>query len=192
MRLQISTRLAIFATLELTARENHQLSVADIGEKYGVSSHHLAKVMHIMGRAGLVRAVRGAGGGYRFAGNPRRTTLLDVVQLFEDVSSVEKDTEVADATPEGQALQAILNEIDTIARATLGSITIATMHKLLNSRGRRSMALKASLGTWPDCAARLIMGQMSGHVVHCSRNKPAGRRPDLIKIKATLAASFMS
>ena len=45
MRLQISTRLAIFATLELTARENHQLSVADIGEKYGVSSHHLAKVM---------------------------------------------------------------------------------------------------------------------------------------------------
>jgi len=135
MRLQISTRLAIFATLELTARENHQLSVADIGEKYGVSSHHLAKVMHIMGRAGLVRAVRGAGGGYRFAGNPRRTTLLDVVQLFEEVSSVEKDTEVADATPEGQALQAILNEIDTIARATLGSITIATMQKLLNSRG---------------------------------------------------------
>ena len=140
MRLQISTRLAIFAALELTARENRQLSVADIGEKYGVSSHHLAKVMHIMGRAGLVRAIRGAGGGYRFAGNPRRTTLLDVVQLFEDVSSVEKDTDVADATSEGQALQAILSEIDTIARATLGSITIATMHKLLDSRvsaGRR-------------------------------------------------------
>jgi hypothetical protein len=58
-----------------------------------------------------------------------------VVQLFEDVSSVEKDTGVADATPEGQALLAILNEIDTIARATLGSITIATMQKLLNSRG---------------------------------------------------------
>jgi Rrf2 family protein len=135
MRLQISTRLAIFAALELTARENHQLSVADIGKKYNVSNHHLAKVMHIMGRAGLVRAVRGAGGGYRFADNPRRTTLLDVVQLFEDVSSVEKDTEAADATPEGQALRAILDEIDAIARATLGSITIATMHKLLNRAG---------------------------------------------------------
>ena len=65
MRLQISTRLAIFAALELTAREGRQLSVADIGEKYGVSSHHLAKVMHVMGRAGLVRSVRGAGGGYQ-------------------------------------------------------------------------------------------------------------------------------
>jgi len=145
MRLQISTRLAIFAALELTAHENHQLSVADIGEKYCVSSHHLAKVMHIMGRAGLVRAVRGAGGGYRFAGNPRRTTLLDVVQLFEDVSSVEKDVGTADATPEGRTLQAILNEIDAISRATLGSITIATMHKLLNRPdASRSLSKSAS------------------------------------------------
>jgi Rrf2 family protein len=142
MRLQISTRLAIFAALELTARENQQLSVADIGKKYGVSSHHLAKVMHVMGRAGLVRAVRGAGGGYRFAGNPRRTTLLDVVQLFEDVSSVEKDIGTADATPEGQALQAILNEIDAISRATLGSITIATMHKLLDRPGASQLRSK--------------------------------------------------
>ena len=104
MRLQISTQLAIFAVLELTAREGQQLSVADIGEKYGVSSHHLAKVMHVMGRAGLVRSVRGAGGGYQFAGNARRTTLLDVVQLFEDANSVEPDGGAADATRRGPGL----------------------------------------------------------------------------------------
>jgi Rrf2 family protein len=138
MRLQISTRLAIFAVLELTAREGRQLSVADIGEKYGVSSHHLAKVMHVMGRAGLVRSVRGAGGGYQFSGNARRTTLLDVVQLFEDLSSVEQDSRSADAPPEDQALREVLNEIDDIARATLGSITIATMRKLVDRRGAGS------------------------------------------------------
>jgi Rrf2 family protein len=141
MRLQISTRLAIFAALELTAHEGCQLSVAEIGEKYGVSSHHLAKVMHVMGRAGLVRSVRGAGGGYQFAGNPRRTTLLDVAQLFEELSSVEHDSETADAPPEDLALREVLNEIDDIARATLGSITIATMRKLVErhgSSGRRS------------------------------------------------------
>jgi Rrf2 family protein len=135
MRLQISTRLAIFAVLELTARENRQLSVAEIGEKYGVSSHHLAKVMHVMGRAGLVRSVRGAGGGYKFAGNARRVTLLDVAQLFEDLSSVEQDGAAANATPEDQALREVLTEIDEIARATLGSITIATMRKLVDRRG---------------------------------------------------------
>jgi Rrf2 family nitric oxide-sensitive transcriptional repressor len=135
MRLQISTELAIFAVLELAAREGHQLSVAEIGEKYGVSSHHLAKVMHVMGRAGLVRSVRGAGGGYQFTGNARRTTLLDVVQLFQDLNSVEQDAGAADATPEGQALREVLNEIDNITRATLGSITIATMRKLVDRRG---------------------------------------------------------
>lgn len=135
MRLQISTQLAIFAVLELTAQPGRQLSVADIGEKYGVSSHHLAKVMHVMGRAGLVRSVRGAGGGYQFAGNPRRTTLLDVVQLFEDSSAVDEDAGTADATAEGQALRQVLREVDDIARATLGSITLATMRKLVERRG---------------------------------------------------------
>lgn len=142
MRLQVSTRLAIFAVLELATREGRQLSVAEIGEKYGVSSHHLAKVMHIMGRAGLVRSVRGAGGGYQFIGNTRRATLLDVVQLFEDLSSIEQDAGVASTTPEDQTLREVLSEIDDIARATLGSITIATMRKLVERRradgGRRS------------------------------------------------------
>ena len=136
MRLQISTQLAIFAAIELAARDGQQLSVADIGEKYGISSHHLAKVMHVMGRAGLVRSVRGAGGGYQFVGNARRTTLLDVVQLFEDLNSVEQDGGTTDATPEGQALRQVLSEIDDITRATLGSITIATMRKLVDRTGR--------------------------------------------------------
>ena len=132
MKLQISTRLAIFAVLDLTAREGRQLSVAEIGEKFGVSSHHLAKVMHVMGRAGLVRSVRGAGGGYQFVGNARRTTLLDVAQLFEDLSAVEHGSGTVDATPEGRTLSGVLSEIDDVARATLGSITIATMRKLVD------------------------------------------------------------
>jgi DNA-binding IscR family transcriptional regulator len=82
-----------------------------------------------------VRSVRGAGGGYQFAGNARRTTLLDVALLFEELSSVEHDSGAANATPEDQALREVLNEIDDIACATLGSITIATMRKLVDRRG---------------------------------------------------------
>src|SRR5215471_4777739 len=85
MKLQISSRIAIFALLDLAAPPERQLAVAEIGAKYGVSSHHLAKVMQVLGRAGLVRAVRGARGGYQFSGNARRTTLLDVIELFEQL-----------------------------------------------------------------------------------------------------------
>ncbi len=144
MKLQVSSRLAIFALLELAARPDRQLSVAEIGGKYGVSNHHLAKVMHALGRAGLVRSVRGAGGGYQFSGNARRTTLLDVIQLFESLGAGDADSAAEEATNEGRALHEVLGEIDDIARATLGSFTIATMLKLVGrgrADGRRPLAV---------------------------------------------------
>ena len=153
MRLQISTQLAIFAILELSTRAGEQLSVAEIGEKYGVSSHHLAKVMHVMGRAGLVRAMRGAGGGYLFVGNARRITLLDIVQLFEEQGSDPNGG--CEATAEGQALRQVLAEIDDISRATLGSITLATMCKLVE-RASAASGRSAANKTAAKSAAKSV------------------------------------
>lgn len=130
MKLQVSSRIAIFALIELAADPERQVSVAEIGQKYGVSAHHLAKVMHVLGRAGLVRSIRGVGGGYSFSGKAKRTTLLDIILLFEEVSpgSDELDSQ-SEATQAGQAMRQVINEIDDIARATLGAITISTMLK---------------------------------------------------------------
>lgn len=144
MKLQISSRLAIFALLELAAQPEQQLSVAEIGDKYGVSSHHLAKVMHALGRAGLVRSLRGAGGGYQFCGNARRTTLLDVIELFENWSSADGRSRAEGATAAGRALGQVLAEIDDIARATFGSITITTMLKMVGERGADSKSAAAA------------------------------------------------
>jgi Rrf2 family protein len=147
MKLQVSSRLAIFAVLELIRQPDRQLSVAEIGLKYGVSNHHLAKVMHTLGRAGLVRSVRGVGGGYQFCGNAHRTTLLDVIELFENLGpGSEEDGGPGRGTGEGRALFGVLREIDDSARATFGSITIATMHKLVerHQTGRRHSAAGAA------------------------------------------------
>jgi len=137
MKLQISSQLAVYALLELAARRDDQLSVGEIGEKYGVSNHHLAKVMNILGRARLVRSVRGVGGGYQFIGNARRTTLLDVILLFEQLSGADSDNAASGkVTDEQRALTNVLAEIDETARATLGSITIATMLKMIERQRR--------------------------------------------------------
>ncbi len=85
MKLQVATRLALYAILQLASDPRRQFAAADIAGRFGISANHLAKVLRILGRAGLVEALRGAGGGYRFRGNARRVTLLDVVQLFEPV-----------------------------------------------------------------------------------------------------------
>jgi Rrf2 family protein len=148
MRLQIASQLAIYALLELAADPERQLSVGEIGGKYGISNHHLAKVMNVLGRAKLVRSVRGVGGGYHFSGNARRTTLLDVVELFEDFGAGSSEGQAAGvpgkATDEGRALAGVLQEIDEIARATLGSITIATMLKIVE-RHRAATPARAAV-----------------------------------------------
>ncbi|MGI9412430.1 MAG: Rrf2 family transcriptional regulator [Hyphomicrobiales bacterium] len=134
MKLQTASRLAIYAVLELSADPERQLSAAEIGDKFGISTHHLSKVLHTLGRAGLVRSVRGAGGGYVFSGNARRTTLLDVVELFETLGGPEASgAEQGAGTAEGAALNTLLGEIDELTRATLNSITLSTMHKLTSA-----------------------------------------------------------
>ena len=89
MRLQKSTQFGLYAVLELARNPGRQLSALEIANLYGISSHHLAKVLRDLGRAGLVDAVRGAGGGYTFSGNARRTTLMDIINIFEDIGSDE-------------------------------------------------------------------------------------------------------
>jgi Rrf2 family protein len=131
MKLQTSTRLALYSALLLAGDPRRQFAAAEIAQRFGISVNHLAKVLRALGRAGLVEAVRGAGGGYRFRGNVRRVTLFDVIQLFEDVASDGRlDADAGVATAEGRALRRVLDEIDDITRATLRSVTLATMLKL--------------------------------------------------------------
>jgi Rrf2 family protein len=123
--------------LEFAIDPTHHISAAEIADKYGVSPHHLAKVLSELARAGLVESVRGVGGGYRFAGNARRLTLMDVIEMFEEFAAPEGDRrEPGERTPVGQALGAVLSEIDEIAKATFRSITLATMLRLLERQQR--------------------------------------------------------
>jgi DNA-binding IscR family transcriptional regulator len=89
--------------------------------------------------------VRGVGGGYRFVGNLRRLTLMDVITLFEEPTQAGNATTApADATPVDRALDAVLSEIDQIAQATFKSITLSTMLRLIE---RQAAPTRASLPT---------------------------------------------
>ena len=143
MKLQKNTRLALYSVLEFATEPTRHISAAEIADKYGVSPHHLAKVLSELARAGLVESVRGVGGGYRFAGNARRLTLMDVIEMFEEFAAPEADRrEPGERTPVGKALGAVLSEIDEIAKATFRSITLATMLRLLERQQRGEAAVR--------------------------------------------------
>jgi len=141
MKMHKASLYALYAVLELASDSERQLSAADIADKYDISTHHLAKILRTLVRSGIIQAVRGVGGGYRFTGVINRTTLLDVIDLFETLES-----ELDLPTPQGlegvavvEELQSISREIDDLTKAVLDTITLETA---LNG-ARRRMKLTA-------------------------------------------------
>lgn len=138
MRLQKATRFALYAVLELASGSERYVSAAEVASKYGISLNHLAKVLRTLGRSGLVEASRGVGGGYRFVANAKRTTLLQIVQLFENIDPITAgEREPGDSTEAGLTLKRVLEEIEDTARATLSSISLDTMIKMARRRSER-------------------------------------------------------
>lgn len=131
MKLQKNTRLALYSVLEFARRPGEHVPASEVAERYGESAHHLAKVLSELARAGIVDAVRGVGGGYRFAANARRLTLLDVIRLFEPLGDDAPPSHGHGTTPVDRALGQVLSEIDQTALATFGSISVATMLKMV-------------------------------------------------------------
>ena len=139
MRLQVNTTLALYSVIEFAGDPQRHIPAAEIAAKYGVSPHHLAKVLAELARAGIVESVRGVGGGYQFCANARRLTLMDVIQRFEDFAPPGAQRREAGAsTPVDLALDEVLSEVDQIARATFSSITLATMLQLIARQPRNT------------------------------------------------------
>ena len=149
MRLQKSTLLALYSVLEFAADPGRQITAAEIAGKYGVSTHHLSKVLRDLGRAGLLESVRGVGGGYRFSGNTRRITLMDVIELFEDISGRTARGGTAHNGIKG-ALASVLTEIDETAKATFRSITLDTMLMLARRAAPERVTAHAELRSAPS------------------------------------------
>ena len=114
--------------LEFAARPEEHIPASEIAEKYGESAHHP------QGAVGAgARAHRRVGARRRrrlplHRRNARRLTLLNVIVLFEDLAQ-ELPAPPPQAGATHDALARVLGEIDQIAVATLGSVTIATLLK---------------------------------------------------------------
>ncbi|MGE0628625.1 MAG: Rrf2 family transcriptional regulator [Hyphomicrobiaceae bacterium] len=127
MKLQHATRYAIWSIIELASREGEQVSANEIAEKYGISQHHLAKVLRTLARARVVASVRGPGGGFVFTGRANRLTLADIITLFESDWHDSEPLASAAETPIAAEIGRVLNEIDRITAATLRSVTVQTI-----------------------------------------------------------------
>jgi len=84
--LTITSQYALRALTHLARQAGEPVLGRDLAQSGEVPANYLSKVMLTLRNAGLVDTTRGSGGGYRLGRSADEIYLIDVVELFEEIS----------------------------------------------------------------------------------------------------------
>lgn len=74
--------------MQAALRRPKRVTVDEVAGAFGISRHHLVKVVHDLGRSGYLQTQRGIGGGFTLARPPAEIRIGDVVRLGEESDTV--------------------------------------------------------------------------------------------------------
>ena len=89
MRVSTKGRYGLRILLDIAQHQQEgPVALRDISRRQAISQKYLWQVINPLKVAGLLRATRGAHGGYRLAKSPARISLRDVVDILEGPVSI--------------------------------------------------------------------------------------------------------
>ena len=85
MKLSTKGRYAVMALVDLASQsDGRPVSLADIAERQEISLSYLEQLFAKLRRGGLVRSVRGPGGGYLLARSAEETRISDAILAVDE------------------------------------------------------------------------------------------------------------
>ena len=84
--LSITSQYALRALSHLARQTDGAVLGRDLAQSVDIPANYLSKVLLTLRNAGLVDTTRGSGGGYRLRRPANEIHLIDVVELFEEIS----------------------------------------------------------------------------------------------------------
>jgi Rrf2 family nitric oxide-sensitive transcriptional repressor len=147
MRLTTYTDYALRVLMYLATKDGGHATVSEVAACYGISRHHLVKVVHRLGALDYVSTARGKGGGVILANAPEEIFLGDVLRDFEEDTALvecfrsggENGCRIAPACRLSGALRDALDAFfASLDRVTLADITArpAKLAELLGVKQR--------------------------------------------------------
>lgn len=126
MRLSKTTNYAIRILLDCAVADPSLVKVAEISERRDITLQNTFKIVHLLSRAGFIRAVRGRHGGVRLARPASDIRIGDVVRAME-ILHLEIEREESEHT----AAQGQLAALDQLFDNALGAfISVLDEHTL--------------------------------------------------------------
>lgn len=128
--MRVSNRLdyAVRALLELTLRAGQgPVPTREIARAQSIPEAFAHQVLGALVKDGMVRTLRGPGGGHTLTKPPEATTLLDIVTAVEG-----RSTPAPDAPSD--AVSDVWEELDAIQRSYLAGVTLASLARAARER----------------------------------------------------------
>lgn len=131
MKISTKGRYAVRVMLDLALHNTGEcIKVKDIAERQGLSEKYLEQIIATLNKAGYVRSVRGAQGGYRLAKTPQEYTVGMILRLTEGslapVACLEEDNLQCNRIDTCETLQIWKDLYDAINQV-VDNVTIADL-----------------------------------------------------------------
>ena len=129
MRLTLHTDYALRVLIQVGLNAGRLTTIDEIAASFGMSRHHLTKVVHDLGQSGYLDTVRGRRGGLRLKREPHDISLGQVVRDTEDNLNVVGCLEQRGYCQIERAcvLRGALNEATEAFLAVLDAYTLADL-----------------------------------------------------------------
>lgn len=128
MKLSTKVRYAITAMMDLALHENKRpVTLSDISKYQGISLSYLEQLFAKLRTKGLVKGVRGPGGGYRLARGANEISIADIVGSINDPNeSIFKETRSQEEhiTGERDLLEVMWTQLSDKLNNFLGNISL--------------------------------------------------------------------
>jgi len=114
MKLTSRGRYSIQAILDLTNHSNGRaVRLTDIASRQKLSLHYLEQLFRKLRKGGVVKSVRGPGGGYVLAKSPTEITVETILQSVNELVGYKNAMEVVETpTKEQLSVAAYLGGVD--------------------------------------------------------------------------------
>ena len=173
MRLTTRGKMAVTAITDLASRSHgHPVALPSISARQGISLSYLEDIFSALRRAGLVRSIRGPGGGYTLARPASEVSVAEIVKASDRVMSEEAEetaSNMQEESPSGKMTAELWTSFHSRVLDYLQSVTVAD---LVAQQGHQSVDMAKESSTRLSSAVKRLKGHSAAKTQFPAQNVP--------------------